>query len=90
MGNDLEASFGQETIREVVRERTLASQNVPVPLSGNLKGRLAPIERAIIDRELAKYHGSREKTASSLGISRSALFDKMRKYDLLERDYSSG
>jgi DNA-binding NtrC family response regulator len=42
-------------------------------------------ERRIIERALRQNGGSRQKTAESLDINRTTLFNKMRKYDLLEK-----
>lgn len=91
MAPDLEARFAEEKIRVVtVDERNLIYPTVSIPLEGELKDRLARVEEAIIDRELFKYRGSRENTAAALGINRTTLFNKMRVYNLLEKDYSSG
>lgn len=40
-------------------------------------------EKVIIERALAAFDGNRQKTADSLGINRSTLFNKMRKFGLL-------
>jgi DNA-binding NtrC family response regulator len=47
-----------------------------------LKEALEVPERLIIERALAHHGGNRQETALSLGINRSTLFNKMRKYDL--------
>lgn len=39
-------------------------------------------EEALIVKSLAKYGGSREKTAKALGISKATLWRKMKKYDI--------
>lgn len=54
----------------------------PVPL-GPLKEMLAVPERAFLVRALEHCRGSRQEAARLLGISRTTLFHKMRKYDLL-------
>ncbi len=51
---------------------------------GPLKRALEIPERALILRALELHGGSRQKTAVTLGINRTTLFNKMRKYDLLE------
>lgn len=48
-----------------------------------LKQGLEGPEKALIERSLQHHGGNRKKTAASLNINRSTLFNKMRKYDLL-------
>lgn len=48
-----------------------------------LKEALETPERLIIERALDAHSGNRQETASSLGINRSTLFNKMRKFGLL-------
>ena len=50
---------------------------------GPLKQALMIPERALILRALEFHAGSRQKTAVTLQINRTTLFNKMRKYDLL-------
>jgi len=50
---------------------------------GPLKQALEVPERALILRALRHHAGSRTETAATLGINRTTLFNKMRKYDLL-------
>ncbi|HED65161.1 MAG TPA: sigma-54-dependent Fis family transcriptional regulator [Planctomycetes bacterium] len=63
-----------------------ASAGVPrledLPL-GPLREILSVPERWLIERALREHAGCRQNTARTLGISRSTLFNKMRKYDLL-------
>lgn len=51
-----------------------------VPLKQALEGS----ERLLIERALARHGGRRDRAAEDLGINRSTLFNKMRKYGLLE------
>ncbi|MEM7305755.1 MAG: sigma-54 dependent transcriptional regulator [Planctomycetota bacterium] len=55
---------------------------------GPLKKVLEIPERALILRALEFHAGNRQKTAATLGINRTTLFNKMRKYDLL--DFQAG
>ena len=48
-----------------------------------LKEGLAGPEKLLIQRALAHHDGNRKRTAATLGINRSTLFNKMRNYDLL-------
>jgi len=48
-----------------------------------LKVALQQPERIIIQRALEAHDGNRQETATSLGINRSTLFNKMRKFGLL-------
>jgi DNA-binding NtrC family response regulator len=50
-----------------------------------LKRALEDPERRIIERVLQKLNGSRQKTAEALDINRTTLFNKMKKYELLEK-----
>jgi len=60
-------------------ELILAPNSHLLPLK---EGLLAP-ERLLIERALAHHDGNRTLTARALGINRSTLFNKMRKFDLL-------
>jgi len=48
----------------------------------SLRDQLAAYERRIIARTLATAAGNRSRTARLLGLSRSALFDRLKKYEL--------
>ena len=50
-----------------------------------LKRALEAPERRIIERVLRRMNGSRQKTAVALDINRTTLFNKMKKYELLEK-----
>jgi two-component system response regulator AtoC len=54
----------------------------PVELDVPLRALLAEVERKAIARALASCQGNRTRTAERLGISRRALFEKLREYDL--------
>jgi len=53
----------------------------------SLKEALEGPERAILVRALELCEGNRTRAAEMLEINRSTLFHKMRKYDLLERNF---
>ena len=55
-----------------------------------LKEALEGPERRILERALELCGGNRKKTAEMLAVNRSTLFNKMRKYGLLEREGESG
>ena len=58
-----------------------------LPLGGpilSLKKALEGPEKRIIERALAANAGNRKATANMLGVNRTTLFNKMRKYDLLD------
>ena len=42
-------------------------------------------ECRFIEKALVKLSGSRQKTAEALDINRTTLFNKMKKYELLEK-----
>jgi DNA-binding NtrC family response regulator len=50
-----------------------------------LKVALEEPERRIIERALARNEGNRQKTAQMLDVNRATLFNKMKKYGLLDR-----
>lgn len=49
---------------------------------GTLAARVANYERSLIISELKRHKGSIKKTYESLGVSRKALYEKMKKYQL--------
>lgn len=49
---------------------------------GPLKEALEAPERWLIQRALEHHGGSRQRTARTLGINRTTLFNKMRKYQI--------
>ena len=57
-----------------------------IPLKKALEGP----EKLLIERALARHDGRRDRAAQELGITRSTLFNKMRKYDLLDVNFSAG
>lgn len=56
-----------------------------VPLKEALEGP----ERILIERALLRHEGRRDFAARDLGINRSTLFNKMRKYGLLDTDFAT-
>jgi len=67
---------------EVGAPAPTAGEGPPVP--GPLKKALEGPERQIIVRALELNDGNRSKTAELLEINRTTLFNKMKKYDLLD------
>jgi len=60
-----------------------------VGAGGDGDGRILPLkealekpERETIERALAAYHGSRQATADALGINRTTLYKKMKRYSI--------
>ncbi|MEH0070415.1 sigma 54-interacting transcriptional regulator [Pannonibacter sp. Pt2-lr] len=53
-----------------------------VPGSDNLFARVAEYEKSLIQAELKRQGGSVKATYEALGLSRKALYEKMRKYGL--------
>ena len=49
---------------------------------GPLRASVAAVERWLVERALRAHDGNRQATARTLGINRTTLFNKMRKYDL--------
>ena len=67
------------TIDDDAGESLIAPDAYLRPLKDALEGP----EKILIERALAHHQGNRKRTAESLGINRSTLFNKMRKFDLL-------
>ena len=65
------------------------ASDAPAPLESGgirpLKKALEDPERRIIEHALRTHDGNRQETAKALDINRTTLFNKMRKYDLLEK-----
>ncbi len=51
-------------------------------IAPSLRDQLAALERRIIARTLAAAAGNRSRAAKLLGLSRTALFDRLKKYEL--------
>ena len=69
------------TLRETAEESPERRSDDVVPL----KTALEDPERRIIEHALRVHGGNRQETAKALDINRTTLFNKMRKYDLLEK-----
>jgi transcriptional regulator with GAF, ATPase, and Fis domain len=72
---------------ELLKRTRLGSVNTspdkPVSrIAPSLRDQLAAYERRIIARTLAAAAGNRSRAAKLLGLSRSALFDRLKKYEL--------
>lgn len=52
------------------------------PVSQKLKERVEAFEKETIVRALERFHGEKQKTADYLGIGRTSLFEKIRKYEI--------
>ncbi|MCA9003009.1 MAG: hypothetical protein KDB61_13880, partial [Planctomycetes bacterium] len=53
-----------------------------------LKEALEAPEKAILIQALEATRGNRKRAAEELDINRTTLFNKMRKYGLMDRDFS--
>ncbi len=77
--HDLPPDLSGPTPGRIGPESLLAEDAHLMPLKQALEGP----EKLIIERALAHHGGNRQETARSLGVNRSTLFNKMRKFDLL-------
>jgi transcriptional regulator with PAS, ATPase and Fis domain len=59
---------------------TMAAIAAPAPEALDLKAALENLERDLIDRALAKAGGNRTEAAALLGLNRTTLVEKLRKY----------
>lgn len=57
--------------------------STPPPDSASIKDALEVPEKIFIEQALKNNHGNRQKTARMLKVNRSTLYNKMKKYDLL-------
>lgn len=73
----------EEPISQVTEPATHETTFLQGPLLPLKKALEAP-EKRIIERALAANGGNRNSTAKMLGVNRTTLFNKMRKYDLLD------
>ena len=56
------------------------------PQEGTLPEKMAAYEKALIEREIERNGGSLKPTYESFGISRKALYEKMKKYGIQNHD----
>lgn len=56
------------------------------PIDTSLKARREDFEKQLILKTLKKYNGSRVATARELGIGKTSLFEKMKKYGIEEKE----
>ncbi|MBJ6119287.1 sigma-54-dependent Fis family transcriptional regulator [Pontibacter sp. BT310] len=57
-------------------------ESAPAPESAVLQSNLGELEKATINRVLEKHHGNLTKAAKELGITRTALYRRLGKYDI--------
>jgi DNA-binding NtrC family response regulator len=55
--------------------------------AGKLRDEMEQTERAVIDAALREHHGEINATCRALGISRRALYERMKKYGLVKESY---
>ena len=79
LGEDFGPAPGPQTSSSSLMEGLQNLSQLP-PLKKALEGP----ERAIIQRALELCGGSRKKTSEMLGVNRTTLFNKMRKYGLMD------
>jgi DNA-binding NtrC family response regulator len=76
-------SPGPEINLEVLSPAPVAADESPTPLHQATKGAREIVERRKIAEALQKAGGNRSHAARLLGISRSALYNKLKSYDLV-------
>jgi transcriptional regulator with PAS, ATPase and Fis domain len=57
-------------------------ETAPVPETQQLESNLEELEKATINRVLEKHSGNLTKAAKELGITRTALYRRLGKYDI--------
>jgi DNA-binding NtrC family response regulator len=94
-GNVRELENVVERAVVLCRGRYISSKDLPPTVLGkapvpeetgtlDLRRALEEPERLLIERALARNRGNRQRTAQMLGVNRTTLFNKMRKYGLLQ------
>lgn len=71
-----EGSFIRE--EDIVLDNPVAKNKMLI----TLKDKIEAYEKEIIKQTFVQFNGNRRKTACALGISKTNLFDKLRKYDI--------
>ena len=61
---------------------TQSEETIAAPIASDLSSQMASFEKKLISSSLKNNKGSLRKTYEQLGISRKALYEKMKKYDL--------
>jgi DNA-binding NtrC family response regulator len=93
-GNVRELENAVERAVILSRQRYVTVEDLPPPVAScgepsaggdGLKASLAAPERELIERALSLHRGRRKDAAQSLGISRTTLYHKMKRYGLLGR-----
>jgi DNA-binding NtrC family response regulator len=74
--------IGPEHLPAEIQQPRGDGEAAPLELGGAEVRPLAEVERAYIAHALALLEGNRSRTAQALGISRSTLIEKVKKYDL--------
>ncbi|GAB6085574.1 sigma-54 interaction domain-containing protein [Alkaliphilus crotonatoxidans] len=70
-------------IRKVAKvDTTTAVDSLEVNFDGTLKDIFEEIEKKAIQKTLMQYEGNKYQTAKKLGISRTSLYEKIKKYGL--------
>ena len=74
--------IGPEHLPAEMQGATAPAGGAGLPVAGDEVRTLMEVERAYIAHALAQLEGNRSRTAEALGISRSTLIEKIKKYDL--------
>jgi DNA-binding NtrC family response regulator len=87
-------SRGPVLVKETLSEVDIASDHIEKPIldSENVNSEIIPlsqVEKIVINKALNIYHGNISKIAKILEISRSALYRKIKKYNLGKNDLIS-
>ncbi|MGH7149886.1 MAG: sigma 54-interacting transcriptional regulator, partial [Planctomycetota bacterium] len=101
-GNVRELENVMERAVVLSRGRSIGLEDLPGSFAGELpvqdtgsevlplKVALEGPERRLIELALTRNGGNRQKTAAMLGVNRTTLFNKMRKYGLMHRREEAG
>ncbi|RMD97263.1 MAG: sigma-54-dependent Fis family transcriptional regulator, partial [Deltaproteobacteria bacterium] len=75
-------SGGERIEREHVSRALMHGGLSPASAAGGEGKLLERMERRLIAAELARNHGNKKETAESLGIAKSTLFEKLKRYGI--------
>jgi two-component system C4-dicarboxylate transport response regulator DctD len=77
--------------RPVFEDAPGAARLLSLPATGGqLRDEMERTERSVIERVLFQYSGEINATYRALGISRRALYERMKKYGLDKQDFRRG
>jgi len=85
-GNEITVSNLPSRILNIEKKNVPFSPHIEMKSDETLREAVESFEAQLIHDTLDEMNGSRDKTASKLGISRITLYNKMKRYGFLDSD----